>query len=102
MSADLPARATDHRTVPPWPDTAHDDHPDRTAGPDRDRRRLVALEVQLAELERSRRRTLMLGPILLLVLANVTPLVIAHPKDDPDESYTSAKLNTRRIKPHNI
>ncbi|HEY5881940.1 MAG TPA: hypothetical protein VIU11_23735 [Nakamurella sp.] len=59
---------------------------------DRHARRVVALEVQVAELERSRRRTLMLGPSMLLVLANVTPLVIAHPKNDPDESYTLTQL----------
>jgi hypothetical protein len=59
---------------------------------DRHARRLVALEVQVAELDRSRRRSLRLGPILLLVLANVTPLVIVRPKNDPDESYTLFQL----------
>lgn len=34
----------------------------------------------------------MSGPILLLVLANVTPLVIVRPRRDPDESYTLFQL----------
>ncbi len=51
-------------------------------------RRLAALEVQVADLDRARRRSLTMGPILLLVVANVTPLVIVRPRNDPDEQYT--------------
>jgi hypothetical protein len=65
------------------------------AGPataDRHAHRLAALEVQVAQLDRARRRTLMLGPILLFGLANVTPLVIVRPTDDPAEQYTLTQL----------
>jgi hypothetical protein len=55
-------------------------------------RRLIALEVQVEELDRARRRALTLGPIVLLVLANVTPLVIARPRNDPDEQHTLLQL----------
>ncbi len=55
-------------------------------------RRLNALEVQVDELTRARRRCLTLGPVTLLVLAIVSPLVIAHPRNDPDEQYTLLAL----------
>ncbi len=55
-------------------------------------RRLAALEVQVADLDRARRRSLTMGPILLLVVANVTPLVIVRPRNDPDEQYTLLQL----------
>jgi hypothetical protein len=51
-------------------------------------RRLAALEVRVAELELDARRTLAYGPILLLVLANVTPLVIADARNEADEAFT--------------
>jgi hypothetical protein len=54
----------------------------------RELRRLAALEVRVADLDRSRRRSMTMGPILLLVVANVTPLVIVRPRSDPDEQYT--------------
>lgn len=61
-------------------------------------RRLAALEVQVAELDRARRRSLTLGPILLLGLANVTPLVIVRHKDDPDEQYTLLQVVLGSVK----
>lgn len=61
-------------------------------------RRLAALEVQVAELDRARRRSLALGPILLLGLANTTPLVIVNHKDDPDETYTLFQVVSGAVK----
>lgn len=55
-------------------------------------RRLTAIAVQVEELARARRRALTLAPVTLLVLANVTPLVIGHHRNDPDEQYTLLQL----------
>lgn len=55
-------------------------------------RRLTAIAVQVEELARARRRSLTLAPVTLLVLANVTPLVIVHHRNDPDEQYTLLQL----------
>lgn len=61
-------------------------------------RRLVRLETQIDELERSRRRSLRLGPILLLALANVTPLVVVRAKNGPDEQFTLFQLALGAVK----
>ena len=65
-------------------------NPDATT--QRHARRLAALETRVDDLEGAARRVRALGPLLLLVLANVTPLVVVTPRSDPSESYTLFQL----------
>jgi hypothetical protein len=63
-----------------------DSNPDQTEH--RHARRLAVLEARVDELDAAARRARSLGPILLLVLANVTPLIVATPRNDPGEGFT--------------
>lgn len=69
-----------------------DSNPEQTMN--RLARRLAVLETRVDDLDAAARRARAMGPVLLLVLATVTPLVVTTPRNDPSASFTLFQLLT--------